>query len=65
MAGFANIIKIATLFIEKSLKTQQESKELEIIMEQNAIYICILGYSKIYLFTMKNADISRTQVVCT
>ena len=64
MAGFANIIKIATLFIEKSLKTQQESRELE-IMEQNAIYICILGYSKIYLFTMKNADISRTQVVCT
>ena len=49
MAGFANIIKIVTLFIEKSLKTQRESKELE-IMEQNAIYILFWDIVKfIYL----------------
>ena len=33
-------------------------------MYQNAIYICISGYNKISQFPVKNADASRTQLVC-
>ena len=39
-AIFADIIKIATFFIKKSLKTQQKLRELKILY-QNAIYTCI------------------------
>ena len=46
VANFADIIKIVTMFIKKSLKTQKNLKELE-IMYQNAIFICILWYNKI------------------
>ena len=45
VVSFADIIKIVNMLI-KSLKTQKKLKELE-IMYQNAIYICISGYSKI------------------
>ena len=38
-------------------------KELE-IMYQDAIFICISWYGKICWFPVKNADVSRTQVVC-
>ena len=40
IANFADIIKIITRFIKKSLKTQEKLKELE-IMYQNAIYAFI------------------------
>ena len=40
VAILADIIKIVTMFIKKSLKTQKKLKELEIIY-QNTIFICI------------------------
>ena len=40
VAIFGDIIKIVTMFIKQSLKTQEKLKELE-IMYQNGIYICI------------------------
>ena len=48
---FADIIKIVTMTIKA-------------IMYQNAIYICIFWYSKIYWFPAKKPDVSRTQEVC-
>ena len=39
-ASFADIIKIVTMFIKKSLKSQKKLQELE-IMYQDAIYSCI------------------------
>ena len=39
-ASFVDIIKIVTMFIKKSLKSQKKLQELE-IMYQDAIYICI------------------------
>ena len=51
-AYFADIIKIVTMFIKKNLEDWKKLKELE-IMYQNAIYICILWYGKIWLFPMK------------
>ena len=40
VAIFTDTIKIVTMFIKKSLKTQKKLKELK-IMYQNATYICI------------------------
>ena len=37
---FADIIKIVTFYLEKSLMTQEKLKELE-ILNQNALYTCI------------------------
>ena len=41
-----------TMFIKQSLKSQEKFKELE-SMYQNAIYICISWYSKIWWFSVK------------
>ena len=46
VAIFADIIKIVTMFIKTSLKTQKMLKGLE-IMYPNAVCICISWYSKI------------------
>ena len=43
---FTGIIKVVTIFIKTSLKTQEKLEELE-IMYLNGIYICISIYSKI------------------
>ena len=40
VAIFANIIKIVTSLIKKTLKAQKKLKQLEIIY-QNPVYICI------------------------
>ena len=40
VAIFADIIKIITIFIERSFKDSRKLKELELIY-QNEIYICI------------------------
>ena len=55
VTNFADIIKIAIMFIKTTLKTQKKSKELDIIL-------CIK--TKIVDFWWKNADLSRTQGVC-
>ena len=52
VAVFADIIKVITMFIKKSLKTQEKLKELE-IMYRNAIYICISWYKRICWFPVK------------
>ena len=36
----ADVIKVVTMFIKKTLKTQKKLKELE-IMYQNLTYICV------------------------
>ena len=57
----ADVIKVVTMFIKKTLKTQKKLKELE-IMYQNLTYICVSWYS--CWFPGKNADGSRTQGMC-
>ena len=52
VAIFADIIKIVTMFIKESLKTQKNLKELE-IRYQNAINICHSWYSKLPISSEK------------
>ena len=51
------------MFIEPIFKEFKKLKELK-IMYENAIYIYISWYSKIFWFSVKNADVSRNQEVC-
>ena len=52
VAIFANNIQIVTLFIKTTFKGSKKLKELQ-IMYQNATYICISWYSKIFWFPVK------------
>ena len=51
-ANFADLIKIATMFIKTMLKDSQKLKELE-IMYRNAIYSCISWYNKSCQFSVR------------
>ena len=62
-ANFADIIKIATIFIRKNFKECLNLKEIE-IMHENAIFICISYSNKSCRFLVKNDDVSKTQRVC-
>ena len=53
VGNFADSIKLLTMFFKKPLMTQKKLKDDLEIMLQNAIYICIFWYSKIYWIPMK------------
>ena len=50
---FAGIIKIVRMFIKKFFKTQKKKVNRIRIMYQNALYICISSYSKMFGFPVK------------
>ena len=51
------------MYIKTTLEDSKKLQELEIIYN-NAIYIFISWYNKSCWFPVKNADVSKTQMVC-
>ena len=58
--------KMQPCLLKKPLKTQKLTKKCAIIKnyDQNAIYILFLGITKVVDLHQKDADGSRTQVIC-
>ena len=54
--------KLLLCLLKRSLKAQKKFEKLE-IMYGNAVYI-LFGKVKFLIYSEKNADITRTQIVC-
>ena len=54
--------KLLLCLLKRSLKAQKKFEKLE-IMYGNAVYI-LFGKVKFLIYREKNADITRTQIVC-
>ena len=61
VANFADIIKIATMFIKAIFKDSKKLKELEVKMQS---IFAFFGKTKVADFRWKNAHVSRTQAMC-
>ena len=59
---FADIIKVVIIFIKTIFKTQKKIKRIR-NYSQSSIYICFSSCNKVCRFSVKNADVSRSQRV--